>query len=156
MNLSKQQPRCQHCGFHPPTVYKYPLDDLDVSTLLKVWQAVLEQKENEINVANIGLSQTERLRMTQLRFHALVAKVKNDKGKQVGNMWLVTRRGAQFLKGEIKVPKHVYTQDNKVIDHSPETVSKQDFKVLDDFRPTYEIIEDKIVITPKVLQSSLL
>lgn len=131
---------CQHCG-SVITTYKYPLDDLDVSTLRKVWEAVVKSGRNDVDVSNIGLKQTERLRMTQLRFHGMVAKVKNEFGKQVGNHWLITDRAGKFLRGEIRVPSYVLTRQNRVIGHSNDPVGITDFRVLDDFRATYEIID---------------
>lgn len=136
---------CPTCGQKPPTTYKYILDDLDVSALLKVWQAVIEQKQNKIDVSNIGLSQSERLRMTQLRFHALLAKARNAKGKHISNTWLITKWGADFLHGRMKLMPYVDTRLNKVIRRYGEPVSRRKFRLLDDFRPTYEILEDTIV-----------
>lgn len=113
-------------------------------TLRKVWEAVVRQGTNNVDVSNIGLNQSERLRMTQLRFHGMVAKVRNEAGKQVGNHWLITDRAGKFLRGEIKVPAYVETEQNKVIGHSAEFVYIKDFRVLDDFRATYEIIGGEI------------
>jgi len=146
---------CPYCECPIPKKYKYHLDDLDVSTLLKIWQAVIEQKENKINVSDIGLTQSERLRLTQLRFHALVAKYKTLQGTHVGNMWLITKRGGDFLKGDINVPSYVITWRNKVIDHSEEKKKKKDFKMLDDFRSTYEIMQGMLINKPLVSQRAL-
>lgn len=142
---------CPHCNSEI-TTYKYLLDDLDVTTLRKVWEAVVRQGTNDVDVSNIGLNQSERLRMTQLRFHGMIAKVKNVRGKQVGNHWLITDRAGKFLRGEIKVPAYVLTEQNKVIGHSPEFVYIKDFRILDDFRATYEIIGGEI---KQILRQSL-
>ncbi|MFA4833605.1 MAG: hypothetical protein WC619_02015 [Patescibacteria group bacterium] len=144
---------CPHCGEYPSKKYKYHLDDLDVATLLKIWQAVIEQKSNRIDVSNINLDQSERLRLTQLRFHGLVAKVKNAFGKQVPNTWLITERGADFLHGRVAVPAWVITFRNHVIDHSLDTKTKSDFRILKDFRATYDIINNTIGI--RILQTKL-
>ena len=82
--------------------------------------------------------------MTQLRFHGLLAKVK-EQGKQKPNMWLLTRRAGDFLNGRKRVPAYVYTQNNKVIDRAMKKVTRKDFKILSDFNLTYEIIENKVV-----------
>lgn len=131
--------KCPHCGFAPPKTYKYHLDDLNISTLLKLWNYSLKNKTYKINVKDVDLTQGERLRMTQLRFHALIAKVKED-GKQKPNMWLITRRGSQFLKGNISIPAYVYTRANTIIGHAEEQLHKRDFKILSNFEPTYEVV----------------
>jgi hypothetical protein len=82
----------------------------------------------------------------------MIAKVKNVRGKQVGNHWLITDRAGKFLRGEIKVPAYVLTEQNKVIGHSPEFVYIKDFRILDDFRATYEIIGGEI---KQILRQSL-
>ena len=111
---------------------------------------MVESKENRINVANIGLTQSERLRMTQLRFHALIAKAKNHKDKHIANTWLITKRGADFIHGRVAVPSWVKTYQNRVVGHSPDLINKSKFKVLDDFRPTHEIIENKATKVPEL------
>lgn len=145
--LSRMQV-CPYCGCTPPAKYKYFLDDLDISVLLKLWQAVIEQGINKIDVRNMWLSYGERSRLTQLRFHALITKVKNEKGKHIPATWLITKRGVDFLHGRIVVPAYVVTQDNKVIDHASERVHRRDFKILKDFQATYEIVGSKIIKLP--------
>lgn len=125
---------------------KHLLDDADVSALLKMWHYIIEQKENKIDVRQAQLSYTERSRVTQLRFHALIAKYRIN-GRQKQATWLLTKRGAQFLKGKINVPKYVYTQNNEVVDHSIETVNRRDYRVLDDFTGhfEYEIVDGDLL-----------
>jgi uncharacterized Fe-S radical SAM superfamily protein PflX len=93
----------------------------------------------------MDLSYGERSRITQLRFHALITKAKNEKGKHIAANWLITKRGADFLHGRIAIPEYVITQDNKVIDHASKNITKTDFEVLKDFRPTYEIINSRVI-----------
>lgn len=62
---------------------------------------------------------------TKLRFHGLIAKIKDDNGTFTGE-WLITRRAADFLRGDIVLPLKVQTQSNKVIDHDDLTVSVRD------------------------------
>ena len=146
---------CPYCGEKLSKKYKYILDDLDVSTLTKIWKEVVLTKSNEINVSNIGLRQAERLRLTQLRFHALVAKVRNENGSHIPNTWLITKRGAGFLAGEISVPDYVITFRNKVINHSIERVNRRKFKVLQEFTATYEIIDGE-VMPKRIKQGSMI
>lgn len=53
--------------------------------------------------------------ITKLRFHALVFKVKNEDGKQIKGHWGITKRGGQFLRGEIEIPEFTITQGNRVV-----------------------------------------
>lgn len=75
---------------------------------------------------------------TKLRFHALVAKVKEDGVHDTG-YWLLTRRGGEFLNGKTEIPKKVWTYRNKVVGHSEETVYIKD--VIGE-QPTFEAIGD--------------
>jgi len=136
--LHKEEAICRECGQCMPRIYKYHLDDSDVSLLLKIWHSVIRLGINDIDVREANLSHTERDRVTQLRFHAMIAKVKNNKGKQVPAHWLLTKRGCDFLKGKITTSKYVLTSKNQVIGHSPEQVSRKDFKILNDFGPHFE------------------
>lgn len=137
--------KCPHCGCTPPAKYKYHLDDLDVSVLLKMWHSVIESGANRVDVRKIDLSYGERSRVTQLRFHALITKVLSKDGKQVPATWLITKRGADFLHGRIAVPAFVVTQDNQVIDHAAEHIHRADFQILKDFQPAYEIMDNRII-----------
>ena len=151
---------CHHCGFKPPTIYRYRLGDADVSTLLKIWHTVIEQGENVVDVRNINLTYTERSRTTQTRFHALIAKARDSRGKHIPAHWLITERGGKFLRGESAVPKYVWVQDNKVIPREnvynrtenendlkflKETVARDEYKILDNFGSSFEIREDRLI-----------
>ncbi len=138
-----------------PKKYKYGLDDLNVSTLLKLWTHVIETGENRIDVNQVNLTLAERLRITQLRFHALVAKVRNDKGNHVRRTWLITKRGGDFLKGKIDVPRFVFTLNNEVVGHSEELISKRKFRILDNFAPAYEIEQGFLIKLPAISQPAL-
>jgi len=118
-----------------------------MSLLLKIWQGVIEAGQNKINLKNLDLTYGQRSKITQLRFHALVAKAKNEEGRHILATWLITKRGADFLHGRISIPKYVLTFQNEVIDHAEELISRADFRALENFNPTYEIIENHLVIT---------
>ena len=139
---------CPHCGQNKPLTYKYHLDDMDVSALAKIWNSVVAQGVNKIKITSKTipeLSDGERLRLTQLRFHGMIAKVRGKNGKQIGGMWLITKRAAGFLSDGAKVPSFVLTRQNQVIGHSPDSICRANFRVLDDFRATYEIIDEDVV-----------
>ena len=161
---------CPYCGFAPPLIYRYKLSDLDISALLKIWHAVVESGENRVNVRNIGLSYSERSRLSQIRFHALIAKVKDDRDKHIPAHWLITKRGSEFLKGQISIPSYIWTQANHVIPREEvykrtenpkdlkflkEFVTRADYKILKDFQSSYDILDNKLIKLP-VVQMSLI
>lgn len=119
--------------------YRHTFDDLDLLFLRKLWHEVIRSEKNNVHLSTLGASYAERSRITQLRFHGLVAKVRGPKGKHVPGHWLITRRGGQFLRGEVTIPKVVETVDNTVMHDRPvgELISVQDFRVLDDFSAHY-------------------
>jgi hypothetical protein len=153
-----------------PTIYRNKLDDLCVSLLLKIWRGVIEGGQNRINLKELELTYSERSKITQLRFHALVAKVKNEKGNHIPATWLITKRGSDFLHGRVAVPKYAWTQKNKVIAREDVKtrvekatdkelnwlVARNDFKVLSEFSSTYEICGDRLIKIPVVQMSMAL
>lgn len=121
--------------------YRYTLDDADIRALRKIHQYVLDQQTYEVDVRQAGLSYADRSRVTQLRFHGMLAKALTKEGKHKPSTWILTRRAAQFLKSECRVPKWVETCDNKLTGiKSEEYVSAKDFRILDDFDPHFEIV----------------
>lgn len=95
-----------------------------VSILLNIHRTVKEKGRNDIHVnrevpevcgpqAYHQLSNT-----TKLRFHGLIAKVKDENGNHKKGHWLITKRGGEFLRGEIELPEFAETQKNQVVGHS--------------------------------------
>lgn len=143
--------RCIECN-QKVTIYSHRMDDLNVVALRKIWEYVVTGKENKIDVGKAGLNYEERSRVTQLRFHGLIAKYKTATGTQVPSTWLMTKRGGDFLKGIITIPAIVYTFDNEVIGHGIEQVGRKYFRTLNDFGAHYEawdIVDGKMVETPR-------
>lgn len=111
---------CGECG-QSITKYKASLTSGIVEALIKFKTAVIEKGENKIHLlqdmrGEFELTRHEWNNFTRLRFHALA--VKTD---EVG-YWLLTKRGNQFLKGEIAIPKWVEVYNNKIVAKSQETV----------------------------------
>jgi hypothetical protein len=115
--------RCPHCGANMKAFW-HTLNPGLVSILIKAIQFVHENGKNEFHLQkDLHLSVNEFSNFTKLRFHALVAKVDEKPG-----FWLITRRGGQFLRGEIPVPLKVKTFRNRVIEHWPALVHIDDLK----------------------------
>lgn len=112
---------CEHCGAHNNAFYHTLTKGL-VETLVIFKRAVLD-KGNSIHVAkDIELTYSQRANFSKLRVHALVAK---DDQRGAG-YWLLTHRGSEFLKGNIRVPARVKTINNRVVGHDEELVSIRD------------------------------
>jgi hypothetical protein len=111
---------CEHCGASLKKFWHRLTPGL-VRALIKFRRAVHEKNRNSLHLyqdltGENQLTTAEQMNWTKLRFHGLVAKAKEEKH------WLITKRGAQFLNGEIEVPKRVQTFRNRVVAHDAEMV----------------------------------
>lgn len=147
---------CEHCGASMKE-YWHPLSSGYVSALIKFANGVREKRENKIHLLQDlwgpnQLSRHEWNNFTHLRFHGMVAKVKekDDGGelRHIAGYWLLTRKGGAFLRGEISVPKKVKTFRNEVIDHSAELAHIKDFNLREVSFPAdfdFDIHQGKLV-----------
>lgn len=103
-----------------------------VHALAKSYGYIAKQGENAVNptksldATSFELTKDERANWTKLRFHGLIAKCKDEKGGHRRGWWLITKRGAQFLRGELAIPVRVLTYRNHVIDHDEKRVTVGD------------------------------
>lgn len=131
MDFITEHGHCPSC-FRDARAYTFTLNANLVKILQKIYGAIVLKGENDIHLdkdtegTDFELKYSQRSNVTILRFHGLVAKVRDENGKQTAGHWLITRRGASFLKGNISIPVKVRTFDNHVTDHSPEMVSFRD------------------------------
>lgn len=105
--------------------YKITPGLLDV--LFIMVQYVHEQDRNEFTIKEIRdrLKPFQYTQTTKLRFHGLIAKIKDEDGVHHGK-WLITRRAGDFMRNEIVLPVKVQTQNNKVIGYDDFNVSIRD------------------------------
>ena len=127
--MEYQEKHCEKCG-QKVEKYSVQLTEGIVRALIKFRQAIDRKKENRIHLlkdiqGDIKLTPHEWNNFTRLRFHALVAKFREN-GKHVAGYWLLTKRGGEFLRGETDVPKTVTVFNNKVISHSEDRVFIKD------------------------------
>lgn len=111
---------CPHCHAQMNSYYHAITPGL-VKILLKVYKHVVETGQNSLGMNELPLTHSEYGNFQKLRFHALIAKDDNEDKK-----WLVTTRGADFLKGRISIPRRVETFRNKVVGHDSELVTIAD------------------------------
>jgi len=96
-----------------------------VHALVKAYVLVCSSGTNHFTKSQLTLSHNEYGNFQKLRFHGLIAKYE-EKGEKKRGEWLITRRGAQFLHGEIRIPLRVLTFNNTVEGHDEALVSLRD------------------------------
>lgn len=146
---------CTCCG--QSTTYVLPIDNGAVTILKAVARAIGDKGINcvHVNKELVGkyLTPLDMTNMTRPRAHGLIAKVKGDGMK--GN-YLLTTKGAQFLRGE-RVPK--YALMSKVEGHQIGYLEPDIHTVtINDFLAPgqkwegigYEIVEGRVVKAPVV------
>ncbi len=120
---------CEHCGA-AITKYWHKLTPILVDSLVIAHKAVVAKDENHIEKGDLQLSHSQYGNFQKLRFHGLIAKFKEDDGS--GNLvwrrghWLITRRGAAFLRGDEDIPSKVQTFRNRVVDRDTRLVNIKD------------------------------
>ena len=107
--------------------YWYKLTPGIIDVLLIMLQYVHETGTNAFTIKEIRdrLKPFQYTQTTKLRFHGLIAKIKDEDDKFTGK-WCITRNGGAFLRNEIVLPQKVQTQNNLIIDHDDITVSVKD------------------------------
>ena len=111
--------RCQHCGAKM-NKYWHRLTPVMVRALVKTLQVVRDQDNNHVQISDVDLSHSEYGNYQKLRYHGLIAKHHDDEGNFDG--WLITKRGGQFLRGEVCLPLRVQTFRNRVVEHDSQLV----------------------------------
>lgn len=113
---------CPNCGA-AMKAYWHVLTPGLVGNLVKMVRRVKEKGINEVQIVReLQLTHTQYNNFQKLRYHALIAKVKDPAGAHKSGFWLLTDRAGQFLRGELSVPRRVQTFRNKVLAHDPATV----------------------------------
>lgn len=108
---------CTHCH-QTIKIYRYGISTTMVTVLRQMAKQV---GRGAIDVDKLDLKHSERTQLTKMRFHGLVAKVKED-GRQVARHWIITTKGWQFL-GSHEIPAKVIVYNNQVLGHDGGTTS---------------------------------
>lgn len=113
-----------------------------LTLLTKLHRAIKKHNRNSIHLQkDLELTKNEYANFQKLRYNGLVAHAKET------GCWLLTRRGASFLKEEIDLPKGVLIFRNRIQKYATERVDIQ--KILKGKEPywltradfTYETID---------------
>ena len=145
---------CTHCGAHSNKFWKR-LSKGNVGALVKLRRAIGQYNRNDIHIAqDLELTYSERANFSTLRQHGMVAHIKDENGNRVSGRWLLTKRGAQFLRGQLEVPLKVQTMNNRVIGHSEEYVTvEQVMKTLPVFDDRWDMEIERVPLD--MAQSSI-
>lgn len=133
---------CEHCGAQSYS-YWHPITSGLVNALVKFRRAVIAKGDNSVHTRKDmdgtpnELEKSEYANWTMLRYHGLVAK---DKGAGRG-YWLLTHRGAEFLKGNLAVPARVKVLNNHIVDRDQQYVSIRDVLGTVPYFETIETLE---------------
>ena len=108
--------KCSHCH-HSINIYEYPINKVMVKFLREMAKATDKGQSREVDVEKVSVIHHERTQITKLRIHGLIAKVKDEKGHHKARMWLITKKGWDFLRG-VEVPRKVVIYNNQVLGHT--------------------------------------
>ena len=114
--------RCPHCGAKMEKK-KHLLNRGLVKALRVTIAGVKAQDKNDIAFGDIPWDNNNkgfnlRQNFQKLRYFGLVAHPRDENGKRIWGRWLITKRGGQFLRGEISVYSFVVSYRNHVIERS--------------------------------------
>lgn len=134
---------CPHCGASMKKHW-HRLSAGLATVLIKFRAAVIAHNHNDLHVPrDITLTKTEYNNFQKLRYHAMIAKVKNNDGDHISGHWLLTKRGNQFCKNLISVPDNVQTFRNKISNKSNKPVTIYDvLKMKDGDSPYWDAIHN--------------
>lgn len=123
--IMEQTGICPSCATKAQA-YQYSLNKTGVNSLRKIYLRVVTTEVNLVNVNDVGLTYLEHTVTSKLRYHGLIAKAKDEDGNHLRNTWLITRRGAAFLRNKESIPRKVKVYKNQVVDHSTDMMSVVD------------------------------
>lgn len=140
---------CSHC-WRTIAVYRYNANKAMATILKRMAEATHERGKTAIDVDTLGLAHSQRTQLTKMRFHGLVAKVKDKDGQQIARHWVVTNKGWEWLKGE-PIAKTVVVFDNQLLGHEGGTITIVEALGL---KPaSKELLYDKTAITEAEAQT---
>lgn len=145
MDLDKAkalQKEAEHNGGHCTNchqtikIYRYGISTSMVRVLKTMARSTDKNTGRAIDVDSLDLRHSDRTQLTKMRFHGLVAKVKDDDKHQIPRHWLITRKGWGFL-GNDPVPAKVLVYNNQVLGHDGGTT---EIKRIDGEADAYDAI----------------
>lgn len=136
-----------HCDRCHQTIkiYGYNIGRSHAVFLRAMAQKVAETGVNNVDISTIGLAYSVRSQVTKLRFHGLIARIKNNEGAQVARHWLITHKGYDFLNGN-KIDEKVLVYNNQVLGHAGRQVNI--YTILGEPFDPNEPLYEELPVTP--------
>lgn len=113
--------KCTRCH-QTIKMYRYRINETHARFLRAMAVAVKDTGVNDVDISTIGIAYSTRSQVSKLRFHGLIARIKDKRGKQVPRHWLITKKGWGFLHGD-PIQSKVVIYDNMVMGHEGELVN---------------------------------
>jgi len=118
--MKNQEQCCPTCSASLTGRWEY-ITKGNITSLRKMLESVKRNDRNSIHLQDdLDLTKTEYANFQKLRYNGLVAHAQ-EKG-----CWLITSRGAQFLRNEIDLPKGVLIFRNRIQKYHRDRVTVQD------------------------------
>lgn len=117
--------RCDRCG-RVIKIYRYKLNATMANFLRRMAEEVKTTDNNDVDIAAIGLTYSQRSQVSKLRLHGLIARVKGENGKQVPGHWLITKKGWDWVSRGVAIASKVVVFENQVLGHDEETITIQE------------------------------
>jgi hypothetical protein len=113
--------------------YKHSLS----MTLIQAFRKVAEHapKTGYFHIGEVDLLIAERTNLIKLQYWDLILKLGDEKNH--GGRWLISKKGWQWLRGEIALPKHVWTYRGEVQKHEGKLVTVSDVTGGWKYKPEY-------------------
>lgn len=122
-------------------IYKKSISGPVITALMKMQRRSWELGRQELHkIKDLDLTDSEKSNLSTLRQAGLIAHVKDEAGEDVRGVWIITRMGRQFLRGEVRMPACIYTMANHKIKNQPEErlITIQEAKLKKNEMPQYE------------------
>lgn len=116
---------CFHCGQKIKLARKEVFNKGLCTSLQTAAVYISATGKNDFDIHTLFNDTNTYNNFQKLRFFGLVHHVTKN-GVNVRGHWLITRNGWAFLRGEQRTHKWVKVQNNRIIEHSPETIRVQD------------------------------
>lgn len=117
---------CNKCGQKIKLAHKETLNKKLLQGLQAAARIVIETNRNDIDLHTLIDDYNIYNNFQKLRYFGLAYYLKDAKGQRVRGHWIITKRGWQFLRGEIKISKWVKVLENHITERSIDTVNVRD------------------------------
>lgn len=139
--MANEKKCCPTCGASM-VVHRQRISKGLAKLLIQFKSKVVELDRNEIHLQkDLSLTNNQFGNFQKLRYHGLIAKVYDEETKlHKTGYWLLTRKGNQFVKGQISTAQSVFTFRNQLVGKSvycvfiSEVLDDENLPIWDDYK----------------------